>query len=120
MMLWSKLKQRVDAEGLSSKKLVKALKKVAPFVPHEIGDQVWIFTPGKRTLGAVFSYSGLIMYLKRPTRSYSQNEVNFTVAHEFAHLILHHPQNNVPSGRLAEKEANTLAQKWGFSSVLVK
>lgn len=115
-MLWKELKRRVDSTARHSKRLIKALKKVAPFIPEETANDLYILVPSRRTMGTVFTFSGTIMYLRLPQRGESQQETDFTVAHEFAHVLLKHPQTGFPAGKRAERQANKLARSWGFHS----
>ncbi len=64
---------------------------------------------------------GVLIYLSPEMEKKSQNEVDFIVAHEFAHAILHDPRKPVSKekaipefGRIREREADALIAKWGF------
>lgn len=117
-MLWRDLKKRiVDPNQFKVKKLINALKRVAPHVPHHISEDLFIYAPETDVLGAVFTIhlGGNIMYLRNPAPKEPQHEVDFTVAHEFAHLILRHPQDGKRSNKRTEKAADDLAKSWGFS-----
>ncbi len=115
-MKWSKLKKHVNRDVAESKRLVKALKKVAPFLSDDAVRDLHVFCPPESTLGGVFAWSGVVMFLRSDWRGWSQEEIDFTVAHEFAHLTLKHPQRQVKPCRKVEREATALARKWGFDS----
>jgi hypothetical protein len=67
--------------------------------------------------------TGVLMYLSPMLELESQAKVNFTVAHEFAHIALGHhlPDNQQMTeqaerheDRPAERAADALAMSWGF------
>ena len=119
-MKWRDLKKRVERAALKdykSRRVIKALKKVAPHIPDEAAADLFISIPGKNELGCVFNHWGNIMVIHvHSTIGQPQSEVDFTVAHEFAHIVLGHAPNRVPPGKRVEKAANKLARKWGFDS----
>jgi Zn-dependent peptidase ImmA (M78 family) len=113
-MRWRDLKKCLESNVKQHPKILKALKKVAPHVPEKLGRRVFIFTPETNTLGSVFKHDDYVLYLRPTLFRSSQREIDFTVAHEFAHLVLGHLRR-LP-GRQVEKEANALARKWGFEA----
>lgn len=112
-MLWRNLKLRVERGTKIHKKIAVALKKVAPFIPDAVGSKVFIFLPTHDTTGCAFQYTGgPVIYLHPEIHRSSQSEVDFTVAHEFAHLVLNHIGKK--STLIIEREADVQACKWGF------
>lgn len=68
----------------------------------------------------------LLLYLSPRLEAKPQNEVDFTVAHEFAHVSLGHQQpgaTRVPPDTVvqshedvpSEQDADRLAESWGFA-----
>jgi len=112
-MRWRDLKKCLEKGVVLHPKVLKALKKVAPHVPN-LTTKLFILTPEKDTLGSVFRYDGITMYLHPTLYRSAQYEIEFTIAHEFAHIVLEHLKK--PAGRRVEREADALARKWGFDT----
>jgi len=57
-----------------------------------------------------------MVYLSPELELESQEQVNFTVAHEFAHVVLKHSSLcwNPEQGKRDEQTADDLAKEWGF------
>jgi IrrE N-terminal-like domain len=57
----------------------------------------------------------VMVYLSPELEIESQEQVNFTVAHEFAHVVLRHsPLCDSERGKKNEQMADDLAKEWGF------
>ncbi len=86
--------------------------------------QVTIFAPPINHAGHALRIPTNCMVYLSPTLEFEQQwKVNFTVAHEFAHVVLgHHRAGNRQmkikadrhADRPAEKAADDLAESWGF------
>lgn len=61
-------------------------------------------------------FAGVMVYLSPELELESQEQVNFTVAHEFAHLVLKHSALcwNRKQSQDDEQAADGLAREWGF------
>jgi hypothetical protein len=78
--------------------------------PHKWGESFPWFSPvsTKESLGA-------FIYLSPELESLSQQKVNSTVAHEFAHIMLgHHDSSATDGDESKESEADLLISKWGY------
>lgn len=103
----SRIVERLPLETLTSLKTIR-LGVLAPSSNLGIAWRV----------GSITHY----IYLAETLETYTQPEVDFTVAHEFAHIVLNHsvPKesflNDVPSydEKLDERQADALAESWGF------
>jgi Peptidase family M48 len=122
-------------------KMLIALKRAAMEIPDTILcnlPPVRIFTPTRadcgvtlmvETTGQVFSPAQplTLMYLSPLMELYSQAEIEFTVAHEFAHIALGHLWSRNAQSEMntfkdatygdapSEIAADKLAESWGFS-----
>jgi hypothetical protein len=120
-------------------KTIAAMKTLCERVPQEDLDKLpgslIVFAPSTDKLGEVFPLRmpvseeeacGVIIYLSPELESKSQEEVDRTVAHEFAHVVLgcyrsdytrkrsqgvdFETQGDVPS----EQDADALIGRWGY------
>ena len=101
-------------------KTFEALKALAAQLPVDIlGDlpNLALFAPNANTGGEAITFRGqgdgllALIYLAPLLEDHSQEYINHTVAHEFAHLVLRHDDQSPDT---CEDEANVLAAKWGF------
>ncbi len=112
-------------------KTIEAMRKLSERIPEEVLDNLpplVVFAPSKAKLGEMKPYGlgdRLLLYLAPQLESKPQKEVDFTVAHEFAHVVLGHYKLGAtahPSGVTvrrhgdapSEQEADKLAESWGF------
>ena len=75
-----------------------------------------IFAPEASGLCTGASHAEVMVYLAPELELESQEQVNFTVAHEFAHVVLRHSFLcwNLEQSKRDEQEADSLAKEWGF------
>ena len=77
-----------------------------------------IFAPDTDTGGLYTDapFAEVMVYLSPDLEHESQGQVNFTVAHEFAHVVLKHSPLcwNPEQGQSDEQKADDLAKEWGF------
>ena len=75
-----------------------------------------IFAPDAGGLYTQPADAEVIIYLAPELEIESQEQVNFTVAHEFAHVVLSHSFLcwDAKQGQSEEQAADALARKWGF------
>jgi hypothetical protein len=75
-----------------------------------------IFAPDAGGLYTQPAHAEAIIYLAPELEIESQEQVNFTVAHEFAHVVLRHSFMcwNSKQGQSDEQAADALASEWGF------
>jgi hypothetical protein len=101
-------------------KTAEAMKRLCERVPSEVFEHhydVTFFAPAPWKNGQVyprgFGGSNAVIYLSPTLEGLPQEEVDFIVAHEFAHANLGHDNyfGNIDS---IEDEADALAAKWGF------
>lgn len=114
------------------RKTIAAMRKISERVPDDVLDNLpplTVFAPSAAPLGRVLPCGpgdSIFVYLSPRLESKSQTEVDFTVAHEFAHIILGHNKpgaTTLPSDAVAqshestpsEQEADRLAESWGFA-----
>jgi hypothetical protein len=112
-------------------KTIEAMRKICERVPDDVLDSLpplTLFAPSSAPLGRVLPFGsgdGPFVYLAPHLERKSQAEVDFTVAHEFAHVALSHYRaantaTTVPLGVLShddapsEQEADSCAESWGF------
>jgi Zn-dependent protease with chaperone function len=100
-------------------KTVEAMRRLSERMPEEIFDElpiVIVLAPAQWKYGQVYPsiLNGVVVYLSPTLEKLEQEEVDFTVAHEFAHVHLGHQvwSNNPPS---LEDEADKLVESWGFT-----
>ncbi|SRR6266566_1749881 len=104
-------------------KTALAMQHLIERVPDDVFDtlDVLVFAPGPHLYGQV--YPGILpskseqpktfIYLAPSLEEQSQQDVDFTVAHEFAHVYLNHEQAaRNPSA--IEDDADALVETWGF------
>jgi hypothetical protein len=114
-------------------KTTEAMGKAFLRIPRAIWDEMpmmTIFAPSPKKLGEVYPYGPqgrLFLYLSPGLENQPQDEVDFAVAHEFAHIALGHysPEKWMLPEDLAAKiqyhedvpneiEADKLTESWGF------
>jgi hypothetical protein len=80
-------------------KTIEAMRKLAERIPEDVVDNLpplTVFAPSTVLLGRVFPMlasvtpGSVFLYLGPRLETLSQKEVDFTVAHEFAHVALRH------------------------------
>ena len=122
-------------------KTLIALKRVAEQIPDEVlcnMPPLRIFTPVRadccvtlmvETMGQVFSPAQplTLMYISPLMELYAYGEIEFTFAHEFAHIALKHMWSLNAAREMgtfkdatygdapSEIEADKLAESWGFT-----
>jgi hypothetical protein len=112
-------------------KTIAAMQRLSERVPSDVLDSLpplTVFAPSRALLGHVLpcgTGDSIFVYLAPRLEMKSQREVDFTVAHEFAHIVLRHykpcatthtPDVAVRSHADApsEQDADGLAVSWGF------
>jgi len=95
-----------------------AMQHLIERVPDDVLDalDVTVFAPGPHLNGQVYPgtpSSKTFIYLAPRLEDLPQQEVDFVVAHEFAHAYLNHEQA-AQNPSTIEDEANALAETWGF------
>ncbi|HWR14164.1 MAG TPA: hypothetical protein VN577_05020 [Terriglobales bacterium] len=112
-------------------KTIQAMQKLCYRVPDDVLDDLpnlTVFAPSTAILGHVMpSGAGncVFLYLAPSLERKSQAEVDFTVAHEFAHVVLGHYKpgaTTLPAECMvsyhgdapSERAADSLAESWGF------
>ena len=120
-------------------KTIKAMRRCFEQIPEAVWDEmprVMVFAPSADISGQVFPFapreSGAMIYLSPALERKSQAYVDFTVAHEFAHVVRGHflPDNNETKLTLdqlksmsnrkdvpSEISTDELAESWGFKRV---
>ncbi|MGA8150901.1 MAG: hypothetical protein WB952_08125 [Terriglobales bacterium] len=114
-------------------KTIAAMRKLSERIPDDVLENLpplTVFAPSAALLGHVLPHGtgdSIFVYLSPRLERASQAEVDFTVAHEFAHIVLGHYKpgatdhppdvvvqrhEDVPS----EQDADRLAESWGFKS----
>jgi hypothetical protein len=75
-----------------------------------------IFAPDAGGLCTDSPFAEVMVYLSSELELESQEQVNFTVAHEFAHVVLKHSPLcwNPEQSKRDEQTADDLAKAWGF------
>lgn len=113
-------------------KTIEAMRKLSQRIPDDVLDNLpplTVFAPSTALLGHVMpSGTGvcLFLYLAPSLERKSQSEVDFTVAHEFAHVVLEHYKpgaTTIPPDAVvqrhehapSERDADGLAESWGFA-----
>lgn len=111
------------------RKTIEAMRKLSERVPVDVLDNLpslTVFAPSAAKLGEVFprgAGDSIFVYLSPRLERKSQAEVDFTVAHEFAHVVLRDAGSTIPPGMVvrnhgdapSEKAADRLAESWGFA-----
>ena len=118
-------------------KTTEAMKHLFERVPPSVWAEtplLSVFAPSPHKRGQLFPFKvspafGALIYLAPSLEYESQDQVDFTVAHEFAHALLGHhlPGNNDTSLSLeeglkisaheeapSEVKADSVAKSWGF------
>jgi hypothetical protein len=113
-------------------KTIEAMRKLSERIPEDVLDSLpplTVFAPSRALLGRVLPYGtgdSIFIYLSPRLESKSPAEVDFTVAHEFAHVALGHYKPGAskhPCGAVVQKhgdapseqDSNRLAESWGFA-----
>ncbi len=113
-------------------KTIEGMRNLSERVPDVVQDNLparIVFAPSAARLGHVLpcgTGDSIFVYLSPHLESKSQAEVDFTVAHEFAHVVLGHYKpgaTTYPSSltfekhedALSEQDADKLAESWGFA-----
>jgi hypothetical protein len=113
-------------------KTIEAMQKLSKRLPDDVRDSLpplVVFAPSAAKLGEVKPFGlgdRLLLYLSPRLEAKPQSEVDFTVAHEFAHVSLGHHRpdgTTVPSDAIvhshedvpSEQETDRLAESWGFA-----
>src|SRR6266566_9083152 len=100
-------------------KTALAMQHLIERVPDDVFNtlDVLVFAPSPNIYGQVYPgtlSSKTFIYLAPSLEEQSQQEVDFTVAHEFAHAYLNHEQAaRNPSA--IEDDADALVETWGFT-----
>lgn len=113
-------------------KTIEAMRKLSQRVPDDVLDdlpKLTVFAPSRALLGHLMpsgTGDSLFLYLAPGLERKPQMEVDFTVAHEFAHVALGHykPGATTISAEIivdchqdapSERAADSLAECWGFT-----
>jgi Zn-dependent peptidase ImmA (M78 family) len=100
-------------------KTVVAMRHLIERVPYQVFNDldVLVFAPSQHKFGQIYPFGGVqaktLIYLSPDLESQPQEEVDFTIAHEFAHAYLGHEQA-ARNASTIEDEADALAVSWGF------
>jgi hypothetical protein len=113
-------------------KTIEAMRMLAKVIPDDVLDNLpplWVFAPTVAKLGEVHPFGPgrdpVFVYLSPLLEKKSQREVNYVVAHEFAHVALGHYKPGatvLPAGAVIERhedapteqDTDRLAESWGF------
>jgi hypothetical protein len=113
-------------------KTIEAMRKLSERLPEDVLDRLpplVVFAPSATKLGELKPFGlgdRLLIYLSPRLEAMPQSEVDFTVAHEFAHVSLGHQQpgaTTVPPDAVvlshkdvpSEQDTDRLAELWGFA-----
>jgi IrrE N-terminal-like domain len=113
-------------------KTIETMQKLSERLPEDVLyslPPLVVFAPSAAKLGEVKPFGlgeRLLLYLSPRLEAKPQSEVDFTVAHEFAHVSLGHQQpgaTRVPPDTVvqshedvpSEQDADRLAESWGFA-----
>ena len=119
------------------RKTIEAMRKLSMRVPEDVLDglpSLTVFAPSVALLGHVLPHGtgdSIFVYLSPWLERKAQAEVDFTVAHEFAHIALEHYKPGATAlapGAVVQKHddapseqaADGLAEKWGFARPKVR
>ncbi len=114
--LLSSIKRKWVTEG----KRCQALELLYRTIPDVLDQtpRTAIFAPDTDTGGLYTDapFAEVMVYLSPALEHESQEQVNFTVAHEFAHVVLKHSPLcwNPAQSKKDEQTADDLAKAWGF------
>jgi hypothetical protein len=108
----------VKRKWVTEGKRCQALKILYRAIP-DVLDQTpltAIFAPEAGGLCTGVPFAEVMVYLSPELEIESQEQVNFTVAHEFAHVVLKHSPLcwNPEQGKRNERATDDLAKEWGF------
>lgn len=112
--LLASVKRKWVTEGKRCQAL-ELLYRTIPDVLDKI-PQTAIFAPDASGLCTGAPFAELMVYLSPELEIESQEQVNFTVAHEFAHVALKHSPLcwNLEQSKRDEHATDALAKEWGF------
>jgi len=95
-------------------KTAQAMRNLADRVPDEALLRATVFAPAAWKNGHLYPKSdSVIVYLAPHIEELEQDEVDFIVAHEFAHVYLRHEQPALNDATI-EDAADALVAEWGF------
>lgn len=111
-------------------KTIAAMRHFAERVPQAVIDElprILVFAPSQHIWGECYPWcetiggngemrtvEGSLVYLAPELEEREQDDVDFTVAHEFAHAILRHALPGGQRGNGLEQEADALVAEWGL------
>lgn len=99
-------------------KTALAMRHLFERVPSDVLNDldVRVFAPSQHIYGQVYpaAFNKPMIYLSPVLENQPQDEVDFTVAHEFAHAVLGH-SDYLKTSFASEDEADFLAVSWGFT-----
>jgi|SRR5208337_2409797 len=123
-MKWKKFQKRFREQlhWLDAKQRPKtfgALRRVVPKLPEEATPaDLFMFVPGNHSgcVGEIEAHGPFrsFMYLSPALEADTQGEVDFTVAHEFAHVFRRRMGLRLPDDEIDESETDKLAESWGI------
>jgi predicted metal-dependent peptidase len=115
---WARFSSEYAVEGwfdYGRKKTLSAMRTLCERMPQQAknnlpqGPFLIVFAPDPRLLGK--EIDGHFIYLSPILECCSQECVDATVAHEFAHMLVGHESGDQLS---RERETDLLIQKWGY------
>ncbi len=110
-----------DDDRVKTVEATRRLSERMPGIVYDALPALLVMAPSQHVLGQIYPElhltrhrEGVIVYLSPELESKAQEEVDFTVAHEFAHVHLGHRslRENPPT---LEDDADSLVQAWGYS-----
>jgi len=110
----------VKRKWVTEGKRCRALELLYRTIPDVLDQtpRTAIFAPDTDTGGLYTDapFAEVMVYLSPDLEHESQEQVNFTVAHEFAHVVLKHSPLcwNHEQSRHDEQTVDRLAKEWGF------
>jgi hypothetical protein len=108
----------VKVKWVTEGKRCRALMQLYNKIPDVLDETpvTAIFAPDAGGLCTRASCAEIMIYLAPELELESQEQVNFTVAHEFAHVVLKHSFLiwNLEQNRCDEQMADNIAKEWGF------
>jgi hypothetical protein len=108
----------VKRKWVTEGKRCRALELLYRTIPDVLDQtpRTAIFAPDAGGLYTGSPFAEVMVYLSPELELESQEQVNFTVAHEFAHVVLKHSLLcwNPDQGKKDEQASDDLAKEWGF------